>query len=98
MPPPSINIQPPAYAKGLFRRLRVIRIRHRQLATEDQMRRETGVLVWRVVGVSVIAEQRKHKSTLVFLLLVPAWPRGNAITCRSNLRSVRPREDVVEAP
>ena len=61
MPPPSINIQPPAYAKGLFRRLRVIRIRHRQLATEDQMRRETGVLVWRVVGVSVIAAEREEQ-------------------------------------
>ena len=60
MPPTSINIQPPTNAKGLFRRLRVIRIRHRQLATEDQMGRETGVLVWRVVGVSVVVAEREQ--------------------------------------
>jgi hypothetical protein len=54
MPPPSLNIQPPTHAKCLFHRLRVIRIRDRQLAAEDQMRGEPGVLVWRVVGVSVV--------------------------------------------
>ena len=60
MPPTSTDIQPPTDAKGLFRRLRVIRIRHRQLATEDQMGRETGVLVWRVVGVSVVVAEREQ--------------------------------------
>lgn len=59
MPPTSINIQPPTNAKGLFRRLRIIGIRDRQFATEDQMRCEAGVLVWRVVGVSVIATERE---------------------------------------
>jgi len=53
MPPPSLDIQPPAHPKRLLRRLRVIGVRHRQLAAEDQVRRETRVFVWRVVRIPV---------------------------------------------
>jgi hypothetical protein len=63
MPPASINIQPPTNTKRLFRRLRIIRIRDGQLATQDQMRCEAGVLVWRVVRVSNVAAEREHQST-----------------------------------
>ena len=82
MPPTSINVQPPAYAKGLFRRLRVIRIRHRQLATEDQMRCETGVLVWRVVGVSVRSEKRTKVNYPVPIALVVLEECMNQLTVR----------------
>jgi len=66
MPPPSINIQPPPNAKSLFRRLRIIRIRDGQLATQDQMRCEAGVLVWRVVRVTVVAAERERQFNYVY--------------------------------
>jgi hypothetical protein len=53
MPPPSLNIEPPAHPNRLLRRLRVVGVRHRQLATEDQVRRYAEVLVRRVVGIAV---------------------------------------------
>lgn len=51
--PPSIDIEPPANAEFLFRRLCIIGIRDCQLATEDQVRCKARVLVRRVVSISV---------------------------------------------
>ena len=53
MPPPSFDIKPFTHPKRLLDRLRVIGVRDRQLAAEDQVRRETRVFVRRVVGIPV---------------------------------------------
>jgi hypothetical protein len=59
MPPPSLNIKPPTHPERLLGRLRVVWVRDRQLAAEDQVRRETRVFVRRVVGVTVGAKGKK---------------------------------------
>ena len=54
MSPPSLNIKPPTHPDRLFRRVRVVGVRHGELATEDQVRRYAGVFVRRVVGIGSV--------------------------------------------
>jgi len=53
MPPPRLHIQPASRPKRLLRGCRIIRVRHRQLAAQDQVRGKAGVRVRWVVGVAV---------------------------------------------
>lgn len=52
MPPSRIHIQSPAYPKRLFRGLRIIRVRDRELSGEDEVGGQAGVLVGWVVCVA----------------------------------------------
>ena len=60
MSPPSLNIKPPTHPDRLFRRVRVVGVRHGEPATEDQVRRYAGVFVRRVVGIAGKGGQSKR--------------------------------------
>lgn len=58
MPPTCVHIHPRPGAERLFRGLCIIWVRDRELATQNQMGREAGVLVRWIVGVSCSTDQR----------------------------------------
>lgn len=48
----GINVQSATRSKRFFLRLLIVRVHYSELATEYQMRGETGVGMWRIIGIS----------------------------------------------